>query len=146
MAVSLRAMFKLVPRVLVSSCSRFHRSVGGASPKAFISSFSLRSFPNRILLTSPFTRSIKAGLTPATIEERVLAICSGFEKVPSDKLTLDSKLADFGLDSLDHIEIVMEIENEFWLEIADVDAEKLSTPRDIVNHVWSMALKAQPIE
>ncbi|KER27762.1 hypothetical protein T265_13734, partial [Opisthorchis viverrini] len=100
----------------------------------------------RYVLTSSI-RNIKAGLSPSLIEERVLAVCNSFDKVPADKLNLDSNfMKDLGLDSLDHIEIIMEIENEFWFEIPDVDAEKLLTPRDIVEHVWAVALKAERIE
>lgn len=42
---------------------------------------------------------------------------------------------DLGLDSLDHIEIIMAIEDEFMFQIKDVDAEKLFRPIDIVNFV-----------
>ncbi|TGZ72419.1 hypothetical protein CRM22_002097 [Opisthorchis felineus] len=67
----------------------------------------------RYVLT-PSVRNIKAGLSPSLIEERVLAVCNSFDKVPADKLNLDSNfMKDLGLDSLDHIEIIMEIENEF---------------------------------
>ncbi|TPP57197.1 Acyl carrier protein [Fasciola gigantica] len=98
-------------------------------------------------LFSPITRSVKTGLSPEAVTQKVLEVCSAFEKIPADKLNLDSHfMKDLGLDSLDHIEVIMEIENEFWLEIPDVDAEKLFTPRDIVNHVCTMMQKAAPIE
>lgn len=42
---------------------------------------------------------------------------------------------DLGLDSLDHVEIIMAIEDEFGLEIPDVDAEKLITPKDIISYI-----------
>ncbi|KAG5443876.1 Acyl carrier protein, mitochondrial [Clonorchis sinensis] len=132
----------IIPRLLLSSLSRNQT----ASVFLGLGQTFCRPDVTRYVLT-PSTRSIKAGLSPSLIEERVLAVCNSFDKVPADKLTLDSNfMKDLGLDSLDHIEIIMEIENEFWFEIPDVDAEKLLTPRDIVEHVWAVALKAERIE
>lgn len=42
---------------------------------------------------------------------------------------------DLGLDSLDHVEIIMAIEDEFGFEIPDMDAERLLKPADIVRYV-----------
>jgi len=52
------------------------------------------------------------------------------------ELDRSSKLQeDLGLDSLDIIELVMKIEDEFEIEIKDVDAEKWHTLGDILNTV-----------
>lgn len=52
------------------------------------------------------------------------------------QLKLDSHFAnDLGLDSLDHVEVIMAIEDEFSFEIPDKDAEKLWTPADIIKYV-----------
>ena len=52
------------------------------------------------------------------------------------QLSLDSHfINDLGLDSLDHIEVIMAIEDEFGFEIPDMDAEKLLRPADIVRYV-----------
>lgn len=42
---------------------------------------------------------------------------------------------DLGLDSLDHVEVIMAMEDEFGFEIPDSDAEKLLKPADIVRYV-----------
>lgn len=42
---------------------------------------------------------------------------------------------DLGLDSLDHVEIIMAMEDEFGFEIPDMDAERLMRPADIVRYV-----------
>lgn len=39
------------------------------------------------------------------------------------------------MDSLDHVEVIMAMEDEFGFEIPDVDAEKLLRPADIVRYV-----------
>ncbi|MEH6940486.1 MULTISPECIES: acyl carrier protein [Bacillus] len=44
---------------------------------------------------------------------------------------------DLGADSLDVVELVMELEDEFGMEISDEDAEKISTVGDAVNYIES---------
>lgn len=44
---------------------------------------------------------------------------------------------DLGADSLDVVELVMELEDEFDLEISDEDAEKISTVQDVVTYIES---------
>lgn len=39
------------------------------------------------------------------------------------------------MDSLDHVEVIMAIEDEFGFEIPDIDAEKLLKPGDIIRYV-----------
>jgi acyl carrier protein len=45
---------------------------------------------------------------------------------------------DLGADSLDVVELVMELEDEFDMEISDDDAEKISTVGDAVNYINSI--------
>jgi acyl carrier protein len=42
---------------------------------------------------------------------------------------------DLGFDSLDRVEFVMELENEFGLDITDEEADKLKTVQDALNFV-----------
>uniref|UniRef100_A0A0M3J4Y3 Acyl carrier protein n=1 Tax=Anisakis simplex TaxID=6269 RepID=A0A0M3J4Y3_ANISI len=59
-----------------------------------------------------------------------------FPQDRNDLLTLDANFfQDLGLDSLDHVEIVMSLEDEFGFEIEDKEAEKLKTPRDVVKYI-----------
>ncbi len=44
---------------------------------------------------------------------------------------------DLGADSLDVVELVMELEDEFDLEISDEDAEKITTVGDVVKYIES---------
>lgn len=51
-------------------------------------------------------------------------------------LTLDSDFfKDLGLDSLDHVELIMAIEDEFGFEIPDGFADNMKTPRDILQFI-----------
>lgn len=57
-------------------------------------------------------------------------------KIEADKVTLDAKLKeDLGADSLDAVEIVMDIEDEFDLEIDDSAAESVTTVGDLVKAI-----------
>ena len=65
-----------------------------------------------------FTVRNFASLSQGDIETRVLNVCKAFDKITADKLTLDSHfINDLGLDSLDHVEVIMAIEDEFGFEV-----------------------------
>lgn len=56
--------------------------------------------------------------------------------IEQSKVTDEKTLvADLGADSLDEIEIVMAIEDEFGIEIIDDDAEKITTVKEAVDYV-----------
>lgn len=64
---------------------------------------------------------------------KIKPIISKELKIEEDKITLNSKITeDLGADSLDAIEIVMALEEEFNIEILDEDADKMKTINDIV--------------
>lgn len=53
----------------------------------------------------------------------------------TSNLKLASFKEDLGADSLDVVELVMELEDEFDMEISDEDAEKIATVGDAVNYI-----------
>lgn len=56
--------------------------------------------------------------------------------VDEDKVTLEATFKDdLGADSLDIVELIMELEDEFDLEISDEDAEKIATVGDVVTYI-----------
>lgn len=68
-------------------------------------------------------------LTTEVINERLLEILEGYDKVPKDaKITPETNFSkDLGLDSLDVVEVVMAIEEEFSIGIPDEKADKIYT-------------------
>jgi len=71
-----------------------------------------------------------------TVQDRVLNVCKAFDKINADAVSLDSHfMNDLGLDSLDHVELVMAAEDEFGFEIPDEDAEKLLMVKTLVNYI-----------
>ncbi|XP_064815638.1 acyl carrier protein, mitochondrial-like [Oncorhynchus masou masou] len=75
-------------------------------------------------------------LTIESIKERVMYVLKLYDKINPEKLATSSHfLKDLGLDSLDQVEIIMAMEDEFGFEIPDVEAEKLMSPQDIVQYI-----------
>ncbi|KAK7865044.1 hypothetical protein R5R35_000055 [Gryllus longicercus] len=88
------------------------------------------------LVTSKRYFSSKPPLSLESIRDRVLLVLKLYDKVEPTKLTVDSHfINDLGLDSLDHVEVIMAMEDEFGFEIPDGDAEKLLRPADIVRYI-----------
>ena len=73
-----------------------------------------------------------------SIEERVRKIVCEQLGVGVDEVKNDSSFVDdLGADSLDTVELVMALEEEFDLESADEEAEKISTVQEAVNYINS---------
>uniref|UniRef100_A0A646QDH7 Acyl carrier protein n=1 Tax=Hemiscolopendra marginata TaxID=943146 RepID=A0A646QDH7_9MYRI len=93
----------------------------------------------KIHSTLDTSKRLYSGGLPLTLElirDRVLLVLKLYDKVDAEKLTLESHfMNDLGLDSLDHVEVIMAMEDEFGFEIPDSDAEKLLRPADIVRYV-----------
>jgi acyl carrier protein len=55
----------------------------------------------------------------------------------ADKITDEATLEDLGADSLDNLEVVMAVEEEFGINIEDDEAEKITTVGQMVEHIAS---------
>ncbi|MEW9050439.1 MAG: acyl carrier protein [Neobacillus sp.] len=76
----------------------------------------------------------------AEVLERVTKIIVDRLGVDESQVTLEASFKDdLGADSLDVVELVMELEDEFDMEISDDDAEKISTVGDAVNYINTKA-------
>jgi len=72
----------------------------------------------------------------ASIEERVKQIVAEQLGVDGDQVTSDAAfMDDLGADSLDTVELVMALEEEFDVEISDEDAEKIQKVKDAVDYI-----------
>ena len=72
----------------------------------------------------------------ADLEEKVKEIIAKELGVEREKPTNDASfMEDLGADSLDTVELVMEFEKEFNIDIPDEDAEKLRTVGDALNYL-----------
>jgi acyl carrier protein len=74
----------------------------------------------------------------STIEERVKKIVIEQLGVKEDEVTTNASFVDdLGADSLDTVELVMALEEEFETEIPDEDAEKITTVQQAVDYIKS---------
>ena len=70
--------------------------------------------------------------------EKVIKLISERFSVDVLKITKDTTFQeDLGADSLDVVELVMELEDTFGIQISDEDAEKIVTIGDAVNYIIS---------
>ena len=75
-------------------------------------------------------------LTRDEIQTRAMDVLKLFDKVNPEKVSSESHFVnDLGLDSLDVVEIVMALEDEFGIEISDEEAEKVFTVEDAVDFI-----------
>ncbi|HEY5765869.1 MAG TPA: acyl carrier protein [Candidatus Deferrimicrobiaceae bacterium] len=71
-----------------------------------------------------------------SVEKRVKEIVA--EQLSKDESEVKSEssfIDDLGADSLDIVELVMAMEDEFGIEIPDEDAEKIKTVKDVVDYI-----------
>jgi len=77
-------------------------------------------------------------MSDTSIEERVKEIIVDQLGVSADQVTMEAKFVeDLGADSLDTVELVMALEEEFDVEVPDDEAEKLQAVKDVVSFIES---------
>ena len=72
---------------------------------------------------------------------KIISIIADKLHIDATTVQLQSTLQDLGADSLDMVDIIMNIEEEFSIEINDEDAEKLHNVQDVINYVHSLSVK-----
>lgn len=78
-----------------------------------------------------------------SVEERVKEIIVEQLGVDAGQVKESAKFVeDLGADSLDTVELVMALEEEFSLEIPDEDAEKITSVGDAINYINEATTKA----
>ena len=71
--------------------------------------------------------------------EKIRAILCEQLDIEEDQVTMDSNIAeDPGADSLDVVDLIMSIEDEFGLEVPDDQVENIKTVGDVVNYIENL--------
>jgi acyl carrier protein len=82
----------------------------------------------------------EVGKSMATVDERVKKIIAEQLGVEEEEVTLEAHFVeDLGADSLDTVELVMALEEEFEIEIPDEDAEKILTVGKALDYIKEKA-------
>jgi acyl carrier protein len=79
---------------------------------------------------------LQPGGPPVSVEDRVIEIVSEQMGVSKDQVSKETSFVnDLGADSLDTVELVMEFEEEFDINIPDDEAEKIQTVGQAIDYI-----------
>ncbi len=70
-----------------------------------------------------------------TIQDRVLRVIATTKRIPLESVRPESTFAELGVDSLDRLNILFDLESEFDVEINDEDAKKVSNIDEMVQGI-----------
>jgi len=73
--------------------------------------------------------------------QKVQAIIAEKLNIEANTVTKEVTLEDLGADSLDMVEIIMKMEEQFGIEINDEDAEQLRNVNDVIEYVHKLRTK-----
>jgi acyl carrier protein len=104
--------------------------------------FPYNTRPERTALGRGGRRGDRKGITiedksqMSTVEQQVKAIVAEQLGVKAEQVTNTASFVDdLGADSLDTVELVMALEEEFEIEIPDEDAEKITTVQQAIDYI-----------
>jgi acyl carrier protein len=75
---------------------------------------------------------------PESIQDRVLRVIATTKRVPLESVRPDSTFEALGIDSLDRLNILFDLESEFDIEIDDEDAKQVTSIPQMVEGVSSI--------
>ncbi|KAL8290130.1 hypothetical protein RQP46_003069 [Phenoliferia psychrophenolica] len=113
------------------------------STRALSAPLRLASRQPQVFAPAPIAawRSYSASaLSADAITARITDVLHSFEKVDPSKVSATASFTnDLGLDSLDAVEVVMAIEEEFSIEIPDAEADKITTVGQAIEYISKSA-------
>jgi acyl carrier protein len=75
------------------------------------------------------------GLVTKDVPGEVRRLIHKWIDVTEDRLTLDASLIDLGADSLAMVDLLLDFEEEFWIDIPDDEAPKIRTVGEAIDAV-----------
>jgi acyl carrier protein len=72
------------------------------------------------------------------LQTKVLEIIAQQKRIPAEQVTIDSSFAELGLDSLDAVNILFELESAFDINISDDKARQIKSVREMVDGVRTL--------
>ncbi len=77
------------------------------------------------------------------LSKRVIAVMAATQHMPEDKIRIDSTFQELGIDSLDGINILFAVENEFDINVPDDAAKEIRTVSEMVEGVRQLVAAKQ---
>ena len=86
-------------------------------------------------------------MSDKSVEERVIKVFADFKKVPQEEITMNTTFEELGFDSLDGLNLVFELEEEFDLTIPDDRVAEMKGVRQAVEGIEALLqAKAQGVD
>jgi acyl carrier protein len=86
-------------------------------------------------------------MSDKSVEERVIRVFADFKKVPAEEISMDTTFEELGFDSLDGLNLVFELEEEFNMTIPDDRVAEMRGVRQAVEGIQALLdAKAQGVE
>lgn len=77
-------------------------------------------------------------MSTPTIQDRVLKVIATSKRIPLETVTPDSSFESLGIDSLDRLNILFDLESEFDIEINDEDAKQVQNIHQMVEGITQL--------
>ncbi len=77
-------------------------------------------------------------MSDKSVEERVIRVFADFKKVPPEEITMDTTFDELGFDSLDGLNLVFELEEEFDMTIPDDRVADMKGVRQAVDGIEAL--------
>lgn len=78
---------------------------------------------------------------PSSLETQVIRVIAQTQRLPANSISINSTFEQLNIDSLDGINIIFALENEFGIEIPDEGLHHMRSIREIVNGVRKLVLE-----
>ncbi len=74
-------------------------------------------------------------MSDETVEQRVIRVFATFKKVPPEDITMDTTFEELGLDSLDGLNLIFELEEEFDIIVPDDRVQSMKSVSEVVQGI-----------
>ena len=79
-------------------------------------------------------------MSEETVKERVIRVFAKFKKMPPEDIKMDTTFEELGLDSLDGLNLIFELEEEFDLMVPDDKVQSMKSVAEVVEGIeWLLA-------
>ena len=80
----------------------------------------------------------------SAVADKVISIVAAIKRVAPETITQETSLEQLGIDSLDKINLLFELESAFNIDIPDETASSIKTVGDIVGKLEAIGVQVQP--